>query len=72
MSANSVTGGTVIESGFVSPQGQGGEIPLSDQDTIIQLGRNDLGATSQTITVEIAAVNANKKGWAGLNWIEVR
>lgn len=72
VSANSVTGGTVVESGFVSPQGQGGEIPLSDQDTIIQLGRNDLGATSQTITVEIAAVNANKKGWAGLNWIEVR
>ena len=72
VSANTITGGTIIESGYISPQGQGGEVQLSDPSTIIQLGRNDLGTTSQTLTIAVSAVNSNKDGWAGLNWIEVR
>ena len=72
VSATAISGGTVIESGYISPDGQGGEQQISDPNTIIQLGRNDLGTTSQTLTIAIAAVGSNKAGWAGLNWIEVR
>jgi len=72
VSATAISGGTIIESGYISPQGQGGEVSLSDADTVIQLGRNDLGTTSQTLTIAVSAINSNKDGWAGLNWIEVR
>ena len=72
ISATATSGGDIIDSGFISADGQGGEQPLGDPSSIIQIGRNNLGTTSQTLTIQIAAINSNKKGWAGLNWIEVR
>jgi hypothetical protein len=72
LSATAVSGGDIIASGYISPASQGGEELLGDVNSVVQLGRNNLGTTSQTLTIAIAAVNANKKGWAALNWIEVR
>lgn len=30
------------------------------------------GTVSDTLTIEIASVNANKSGFASINWIEIR
>ena len=71
-SATAASGGTIIASGYINPDGQGGEQALGDVNSVVQLGRNNLGTTSQTLTIELAAVGSNKAGWAALNYIEVR
>ena len=72
LSATALSGGDIIASGYISPNAQGGEQLLGDVNSVVQLGRNNLGTTSQTLTIAIAPVNSNKNGWASLNWIEVR
>jgi len=43
-----------------------------DTDTVYQLGRSSLGTVSDTLTLAIAAKNANKNAVATLTWIEQR
>ena len=74
LTATSYTGGTVLESVYVSSGNMGNRFNFPDR-TITQLLRNtttNLGDTSGTFLIAIASVGANKAGWASLGWVEVR
>ena len=69
-STGEISGGIVLESGFIV-SGSTSHIvmpPLANY----QIGRSSLGTVSDTITIAIAATNANKNGVASLTWIEQR
>jgi hypothetical protein len=66
-----VSGGTVLDNGIISGGGGGAGISL-DKDTVYQLGRSSLGTVSDTLTLAVAAANANKSAIAALTWIEQR
>ena len=69
--ATNFTDGKAIQTGFVSPNNQG--IVFSfPENTIRQLGRNDMGTTAQTFTLLAATVQANKDVFASLSWVEIR
>lgn len=65
-----VSGGTVLDSGFLSPSATAAVVLPSAAN--YQLGRSTLGTVSDTFTIAIAATNANKDGVASLTWIEQR
>jgi len=67
--ANAFTG-TQFDSGFVTA-GAAVKVDLTNQADL-QLGRGSMGTVSDTITIAIAAKNANKKAVASLSWIEQR
>ena len=69
-STGEVTTGSQIDSGFITA-GAAVRIELS-KDADLQLGRGSMGTVSDTITIAIAAKNANKKAVASLTWIEQR
>ena len=69
--ATDSTGGEPIQSGFIAPGNQGAIFKFPEE-TISQLGRNDMGTTPQTFTILVATVNSNKDVFASLSWIEVR
>lgn len=65
-----VTDGIVIDSGYV---GAGNTAVINlNQAGNYQIGRSALGTVSDTFTIAIAAINANKSGIASLTWIEQR
>lgn len=69
-STGAVTDGSQFDSGFITA-GAAVRIDLSNQADL-QLGRGSMGTVSDTITIAIAAKNANKKAVASLSWIEQR
>jgi len=66
-----VTTGTDLYSGYV-PSSSGAMLNQIDPQTAFQLGRTSIGTVSDTITLAIAATNANKQGVGALTWIEQR
>lgn len=70
-STGAITNGTDLFSGYL-PSSSGGVINKLDADTVYQIGRSALGTVSDTLTLAIAAVNANKDGVGALTWIEQR
>jgi len=65
-----ITNGVVLDSGYV---GSGNTAVINlNQAGNYQIGRSALGTVSDTFTIAIAAVNANKSGIASLTWIEQR
>ena len=66
-----ISGGTVLDNGIISGGGGGAGIRL-DKDTLYQLGRSSLGTVSDTLTLAVAAANANKSAIAVITWIEQR
>lgn len=69
-STGAVTDGNQIDSGFITA-GAAVRVELS-KDADLQLGRGSMGTVSDTVTIAIAAKNANKKAVASLSWIEQR
>lgn len=69
-STGEVTTGSQIDSGFITA-GAAVRVELS-KDADLQLGRGSMGTVSDTVTIAIAAKNANKKAVASLSWIEQR
>ena len=69
-STGAVTDGAQFDSGFITA-GAAVRIDL-DSQADLQLGRGSMGTVSDTITIAIAAKNANKKAVASLSWIEQR
>jgi hypothetical protein len=70
-STGAITDGFELTSGLLTASGTAGAIPL-DQATVYQIGRSSLGTVSDTITLAIAAKNANKNAVANMTWIEQR
>ena len=69
-STGAITDGIVLDSGYV---GAGNTAVINlNQSGNYQIGRSALGTVSDTFTIAIAAVNANKAGIASLTWIEQR
>ena len=69
-STGEVTSGIVLDSGYI---GAGNTAVINlNQSGNYQIGRSALGTVSDTFTIAIAAVNANKSGIASLTWIEQR
>ena len=64
-------GDFTITAGYVSPTGQGIAQHLN-QETALQMGRLDMGTTSEVITIAAASTSANKDIFAMMSWIEVR
>ena len=69
-STGAVSGGTVLDSGFL-PSGASSTIALPSSANY-QIGRSALGTVSDTFTIAIAATTANKDGVASLTWVEQR
>ena len=69
--ATDYTGGEAIQTGYISATNQG-ITNVFPRETILQLGRNDLGTTAQTFTVLCATAQSNKDVFASLSWVEVR
>jgi len=63
--------GTSIDSGFVVSGGGGNSVFL-DKDTVYQIGRTNLGATSDVLTILCASNNTGKDALAAMTWIEQR
>jgi len=71
VSATSYTNGEVIKTGYLGAEQQGQLFRIT-RDTLNQLGRQNMGATSDIVTVAIATTGANKQVFASINWLEVR
>lgn len=71
VSATAAANGTVLKTAFLGTYQQGQLVKL-DPRVLVQLGRTGMGTASDILTVEIASTNANKAGFASLNWIEIR
>jgi len=70
LSATTMTGGTVLLSGFVIAGGS--TLTEVDRRADLQLGRSGIGTVSDTYTLACASPNTNKAALAVLNWIEQR
>lgn len=71
VNATDYSSGEPIQSGYVGPSQQGAVFSFP-QNTILQLGRNDMGNTAQTFTLLAATTQANKDVFASLSWVEIR
>ena len=69
--ATGYTGGEAIQTGYISSTNQG-EVLDFPKETILQLGRNNMGTTAQTFTILAATAQSNKDVFASLSWVEVR
>ena len=70
--ATAVTEGDyIVDAGYIDPNGQGAKLPL-DSVSAFQLGRENMGTTSEIITIAAATGSANKDVYASIGWIEVR
>ena len=70
--ATAVTEGDfIVDAGYIDPNGQGAKLPL-DSASAFQLGRENMGTTSEIITIAAATGSANKDVYASFGWIEVR
>lgn len=70
-SATAAANGRVLKTGFIGTYQQGMSIKFDNRSTN-QLGRTSMGTVSDILTVEVAAVGANKSAFASINWLEVR
>ena len=70
-STGAITDGVDLASGLITASGGASQIRV-DSDTVYQLGRGSLGTVSDTLTLAIAAKNANKNAVASMTWIEQR
>lgn len=70
-STGAITDGIDLASGLITAGGGGTGIRV-DADTVYQIGRSSLGTVSDTLTLAIAAKNANKNAVASMTWIEQR
>ena len=66
-----IEGDYTITAGYISPTGQGGLINLNTESAF-QIGRENMGTTSDVVTIAAASVSGNKDIYAALSWIEVR
>jgi hypothetical protein len=71
VTATATSNGITLKTGFLGTYQQGITIGF-DPRTVTQLGRSGLGTVSDILTVEIASTQANKNGFASMNWIELR
>ena len=69
--ATAFTDGKAIQTGFVSPTNQGAVFTFPE-NTILKLGRKDMGTTAQIFTLLAATTQANKDVFASLSWVEIR
>jgi len=69
-STTAITDGIQLDAGYVAT-GSGQRVEL-EKNTQYQLGRSSLGTISDTITLAIASVNANKDAVACFTWVEQR
>ena len=69
--ATAIAGGEAIQTGYVSSTNQGATFDFP-AETILQLGRNNMGTVGQTFTILAATVQANKDVFASLSWTELR
>lgn len=69
--ATAYAGGEAIQTGYISSTNQG-LTKFFPKETILQLGRNDMGTTAQTFTILCATAQANKSVFASLSWVEIR
>lgn len=70
-STGAITDGVALASGIINSGGGATQIRV-DQDTVYQIGRSALGTISDTLTLAIAAKQANKDAVASFTWIEQR
>lgn len=70
-STGAITDGSVLDSGIITAGASSGPIEL-DSDTVYQIGRGSMGTVSDTLTLAVAAKNANKNAVATMTWIEQR
>ncbi len=70
-STGAITDGVDLSSGIITAGG-GGTVIRVDADTVYQIGRGSMGTVSDTLTLAIAAKNANKNAVASMTWIEQR
>jgi hypothetical protein len=70
-SATAYTGGTDLDSGYVSSDSQGLKITL-DGDTRFQIGRNSMGTVSDILTLVMASPTNNATAVGSMTWIEQR
>jgi hypothetical protein len=71
VSATAQSNGRILKTGYIGTYQQGITVKFDDRTTN-QLGRTSMGTVSDILTVEIAAVAANKTAFASINWLEVR
>jgi len=69
--ATDFTDGEPIQTGFIASTNQGLLIQFP-KESVLQLGRNDMGTTAQTFTILVATTQSNKDVFASLSWVEVR
>lgn len=70
--AESFTGGTIVATGYLNPQGGQGARLNFDQDSFYQIGRNNMGSESQIFTLAAFAVSGSTQAWASIKWNEIR
>ena len=70
-STGAITDGVELSAGMITSGAGAGQIRV-DTDTVYQIGRSGLGTVSDTLTLAIAAKNANKNAVATMTWIEQR
>jgi hypothetical protein len=70
-STGAITDGVDLQAGIIT-SGSGSTGIRVDSDTVYQIGRGSLGTVSDTLTLAIAAKNANKNAVASMTWIEQR
>jgi hypothetical protein len=70
-STGAITDGFVLDSGMITANSGSGPIRV-DTNTVYQIGRGSMGTVSDTLTLAIAARNANKNAVATITWIEQR
>lgn len=70
-STGAITDGVELSAGIIASGGGGTQIRV-DTDTVYQIGRSSMGTVSDTLTLAIAARNANKNAVATMTWIEQR
>jgi hypothetical protein len=70
-STGAITDGVELSAGIITAGGGASQIRV-DTDTVYQIGRSSMGTVSDTLTLAIAAKNANKNAVATMTWIEQR
>jgi len=70
-SATAITDGDPVQTGYIGANSQGIKNLFPDE-TVLQLGRNNLGTEPQIFTIAIASTQSNKQAFASLSWTEIR
>lgn len=70
-SATALTGGEELRTGYINSTNQGLKYRFADESST-QIERNNMGTTSEIVTIAVACTQANKAAFASINWIEMR